>query len=192
MRTVEQALASATERLNEGLREAARIVANLPEDEQFAPRLEGEAGAPWMIIAQQELSRGVIEDKRSGQSNPRIEDYHAATRAGRRSDDTPWCAAFVSFCMEKSGNELVASHNLRSALAADWLKWGMTITEPTWGAVCVLHPLVRDSSGHVGFLTASDADTPSRYLVGTKEIPRGMSPSTNESLAKAMSEAIDG
>jgi N-acetylmuramoyl-L-alanine amidase len=158
IRTVEQALASATTRLNEGLREAARIVARLPEDEQFAPRLEGEAGAPWMTVAQQELRRGVIEDRGTGQSNPRIEEYHATT-GRKQSDDVAWCAAFVSFCMEKSGNALVISQNLRSARAADWLKWGVGITEPTWGAVCVLRPLVPKSSGHVGFLTASDATT---------------------------------
>jgi uncharacterized protein (TIGR02594 family) len=156
MKTVEEVLASAADRLNEGLREAARIVAKLPEDEQFAPRVAGEESAPWMIVAQQELRSGVTEDKRPGQSNPRIEEYHATTNGGRQPDGTAWCAAFVSFCMKNSGNEVVTKLNLRSAVAADWLKWGKPITEPTWGAVCVLEKLVDGSTGHVGFLTASN------------------------------------
>ena len=171
-RTVEQVLASATARLDEGLRQAARIVAKLPEDEQFAPRFAGEESAPWMTIAQQELRSGVTEDKRPGQSNPRITEYHATTTGGRKSDDTAWCAAFVSFCMKNSGNEFVASQNLGSALAADWLKWGKPITEPTWGAVCVLDPLDDVSSGHVGFLTASD-ETHVTLLAGNQKDANG-------------------
>jgi uncharacterized protein (TIGR02594 family) len=168
IRTVEQVLASATARLNEGLHEAARIGAALPEDEQFAPRIAGEEAAPWMIVAQQELRSGVTEDKRPGQSNPRIAEYHATTRGGRQPDDAAWCAAFVSFCMKNSGNTFVDSQNLRSARAADWLQWGKPITEPTWGVVCVLEPLDPKSSGHVGFLTASD-ETHVTLLAGNQK-----------------------
>ena len=39
-------MAAAADRLNEGLREAARLVALLPEDEQFVPRFAGEDGTP--------------------------------------------------------------------------------------------------------------------------------------------------
>jgi uncharacterized protein (TIGR02594 family) len=171
-RTVEQVLAAATARLDEGLSQAARIVANLPEDEQFAPRFAGEESAPWMTVAQQELKSRVAEDKRPGQSNPRITEYHATTTGGRKPDDTAWCAAFVSFCMKNSGNEFVASQNLRSALAADWLKWGKPIPKPTWGAVCVLEPLDDVSSGHVGFLTASD-ETHVTLLAGNQKDDNG-------------------
>jgi uncharacterized protein (TIGR02594 family) len=157
VKTIEAVLVTAAERLDEGLHAAARIVAVLPEDEQFAPRLAGEEAAPWMIAAQQELRSGVIEDKRPGHSHPRINAYHATTTLGEKPDDVAWCAAFVSFCMQNAKNEFVVSQNLKSARAADWLTWGKPITEPTWGAVCVLEPLAPKSSGHVGFVTGSDA-----------------------------------
>jgi hypothetical protein len=84
VKTIEEILTTIVDRLNEGLRQAARIAALLPEDEQFAPRLAGEEGAPWMIVAREELRRRVTEDKRPGRSEPRIEEYHATTTGGRQ------------------------------------------------------------------------------------------------------------
>jgi uncharacterized protein (TIGR02594 family) len=98
---------------------------------------------PWLAIARQEL--GVKEIDGDG-SNPRIEEYFKTTSLGRRDDGVPWCAAFVSFCLTRSGNS-----SIPSARAADWLKWGEWSPQPRVGCVVVLEPMEEGSSGHVGF-----------------------------------------
>ena len=42
---------------------------------------------------------------------------------------------------------------------ADWWTWGRPV-QPTYGAICILQPLVVDqaSSGHIGFLHAIDGN----------------------------------
>ena len=124
-----------------------------------------------MAVAQSELQRGLFEVTGAG-SNPRIEDYHATTGLGRKSDDTAWCASFVSFCMANVDNDKVRLANLRSARAADWKKWGQSIDNPVPGAVVVMEPLVPDSTGHVGFVVEA-ADDLIQTLAGNQKDEQG-------------------
>ena len=151
--STEQVLQVLAARLREGFDKAQEIVEKLPADAQFQPSVPAPAGAPWMAVAEAERQRGVVETPGAG-SNPRIEAYHASTRIdiNHRSDDTAWCASFVSFCMANSGNEKVRQANLRSALAADWRNWGQPIGNPISGSVVVFEPLEKGSSGHVALV----------------------------------------
>jgi uncharacterized protein (TIGR02594 family) len=113
---------------------------------------------PWMAIADQELSRGVREQR----SNPRIEEYFATTSLGPQPDSVPWCSAFVNFCVVKSG-----LHGTNSALARSWAKWGADTTDFVPGCIVVL---TRGSPGlgHVGFFAGLDQNGDMQLLGGNQ------------------------
>lgn len=74
--------------------------------------------------------------------NPQIVDYFMATDYGKTHDETPWCAAFINWCLRECGFE-----RTRSAAAVSFLKWGvpLPVSSPVKGCIMVLeHP----SGGH--------------------------------------------
>lgn len=105
---------------------------------------------PWLTVARGELGQKEIPGKGAGQSNKRIEEYHDSA-GNPEPDDVPWCASFVSFCMANSDNPMIIESNLKSNRASDWMHWGEPIDNPPVGALCVMSPMVKGSSGHVGF-----------------------------------------
>ena len=150
--TTAELLQTVMRRFEKGAEEAALRAAEFGPPPEKLPGDPGEE-PPWLAAARGQLAQGVVEDKATGASNPEIEKYFRATIFGPARDDTPWCAAFVSWCMANCGDPRVAAGNLRSARAADWINWGFAVGRPAIGAVVVTHPLVTGSSGHVGFLT---------------------------------------
>lgn len=103
------------------------------------------AGAPWMAIAQAELS--VHENAMPGRHNQRIIEYHRTTTLKATQDETPWCSSFVNWVMTRAGHR-----GTNSALARSWLEWGRVLERPQVGAVTVIK---RKQAG-------SDAATGSR------------------------------
>lgn len=111
---------------------------------------------PWLKIAQKE--KGVKEVPGSG-DNPRIVEYLKATTLpapDNRNDETSWCAAFVTWCLEQAKVK-----STKSAWARSYLKWGRELKEEDsieeWlGCVCVLER--GPTYGHVGFLVDWDDD----------------------------------
>jgi uncharacterized protein (TIGR02594 family) len=99
----------------------------------------------WIAVALGEI--GVVEDLRKGKSTPRVEQYHAITRAGPAVDDVSWCASFVSWCLEMGG---VSS--TKSKTAASYTAWGVAC-ELKFGAVVFFGTQDKDAghTGHVGF-----------------------------------------
>jgi uncharacterized protein (TIGR02594 family) len=71
----------------------------------------------WLEIAFLEL--GVREDTRPGKSNPRIEEFHAATAGGRANQSVPWCSSWMCWVMERAGFS-----STKSKAAASWSTWG--------------------------------------------------------------------
>lgn len=70
-------------------------------------------------------------------------------------DETAWCAAFVNWCLKKSG--LPGLDNDSAGLAEAWLDYGMPIEAPRYGAITVIYKAAADSAltstgNHVGFL----------------------------------------
>jgi uncharacterized protein (TIGR02594 family) len=103
----------------------------------------------WLTIARRELGQ---REKPGAGANVRILEYFEATRYAARSDEVPWCAAFVCWCLE-SANE----SSTRSPRAADYATWGW----PSWlvpGAVVVFGKADPDAggSGHVAFCAGLD------------------------------------
>ena len=100
---------------------------------------------PWLPLAEKE--KGVIEIP-GKENSPRVLQYlKTVTNIGptwTSRDETPWCSAFVNWCMEQAGYA-----GTKSALSTSWLKWGQAITKPVKGCLAVFE---RDNGGgHVGF-----------------------------------------
>jgi len=106
----------------------------------------------WMPIAQAEL--GTKEVPGAGH-NAAILGYFDAVTYRATTDETPWCAAFASWALERAG---VAS--TRSARARSYAEgWGVELEAPRYGAVAVFWRGRRDGpAGHVGFYVGRGPD----------------------------------
>jgi uncharacterized protein (TIGR02594 family) len=118
----------------------------------------------WMALAEQE--KGVHEIP-GGENHPRVVEYlHSTTnlnKASKSKDETPWCSAFVNWCLTQAGYE-----GTNSALARSWLKWGQSITEPRRGCIVVF---TREAVfGHVAFYLG-ETDTHIKVLGGNQLNP---------------------
>ena len=134
---------------------ATLLSENTPED---LPQVAAGGKAPWFAVAKAEFDKGIKEP------NPRILDYFKAINFATTTTKTPWCAAFVSFCMKSSGDPTIANSvpTKGPALAATWRNWGSPLPlagEIPVGAVTVLSPSEpADSSGHVSFFVRAEGD----------------------------------
>ncbi|MEY4589841.1 MAG: hypothetical protein RL497_1917 [Pseudomonadota bacterium] len=119
----------------------------------------GSSGAAWFEIAKKEIG---VKEQTGSAANPRILDYFKATTLKTTSDETPWCAAFVNWCLAQAGIT-----GTLSAAAASWVNWGSSKGAQT-GAITVIHnPAMANSSlsrsgNHVGFLVE---ETSTHYVL---------------------------
>lgn len=117
---------------------------------------------PWMTIAEQE--RGVCEVPGSG-NNPRVLEYLQSTtnlsRSATSRDETPWCSAFVNWCLAQAGYE-----RTKNALARSWLNWGQAVTTPRRGCIVVFQR--EKKFGHVGFYL-EETETHIKVLGGNQQ-----------------------
>ena len=102
------------------------------------------SACPWMVYAALEARAGVREDDRPGRSNPRVNEY--LRMVGLSDDETPWCSAFVNWCMGHAGRAGTGRANARS-----WLHWGTPISDCRLGAVAVFRRGQDRFHGHVAF-----------------------------------------
>lgn len=75
--------------------------------------------------------------------------WKAIKRGGIKTDEVPWCAAFVGGCLETVG--IISS---RYESAKSYLTWGVPLNYPVPGCIAVL---TRVGGGHVGFVVGVDA-----------------------------------
>lgn len=121
---------------------------------------------PWFPIADHEF--GVIEYP-GNQHNPRVLEYLSTvtniSEYWRSQDETPWCSAFVNWCVEKAGYQ-----GTKSAVSTSWLGWGRAIEKPVKGCIAVFSR--EGGGGHVGFYfdeTPTLSETYIRILGGNQE-----------------------
>ncbi len=76
--------------------------------------------------------------------------WKAIKRGGIKTDEVPWCAAFVGGCLEHVG--IISS---RFESARSYLTWGVPLKAPVLGCIAVLS---RAGGGHVFFVTADDGN----------------------------------
>jgi len=116
--------------------------ANLPacDTDPFSPY--------WLETAKKELGVTEIVGKKD---NPRVMQYlDAASKGTYAHDETPWCAAFISFVMLKSG----LPKPRISVRAKSWIQWGKPCG-PVLGAVAIKN---RTGGGHVAIVAGQLAD----------------------------------
>jgi uncharacterized protein (TIGR02594 family) len=121
-----------------------------------APMSVNNHSAPWMAFAVQEKGQREIAGR--FRHNPRILQYHATTTLAASTDETPWCSAFVNWCLSRAG---ITGTN--SAAARSWEGWGK-VSAAIPGAITLLHDngFQRGFGYHVGFLVQ---DAGSHYLL---------------------------
>lgn len=110
------------------------------------------AAFSWFDIATKEI--GTAETAGSG-DNPRIVDYLRSTSLGgsmASNDETPWCSAFVNFCVEQAGFA-----GTDSASARSWLNWGRKTDTPVTGCIVVFERGAKPK-GHVAFYVSETGD----------------------------------
>ena len=77
---------------------------------------------PWMDVAMQEI--GTREFKNG--SNPKVVEYlqscdaRFASSGALENDESDWCSAFVSWCLQQS--DIAGTKHPR---ARSWIRWGM-------------------------------------------------------------------
>ena len=120
---------------------------------QEPPPPRGLEGYPaYYLTARGELG---VREIPGPQANARIQEYLRSTTlpdemAG--SDETPWCSAFVNWCVTRVGLEGTNKANARS-----WMEWGFPLEHPRPGCVVVFWRDSRESrKGHVGFFESMD------------------------------------
>lgn len=121
------------------------------EDQYEAKKKEQnmENNPPWVEIALKEI--GTKEVPGEG-NNPRIIEYDKATTLKATEDSTPWCSAFVCWCLESVG-----INSTQNAMARSYVEFGETLYTPKRGCIVVLwRGLITGKSGHVGFFMSQD------------------------------------
>ncbi|GAB4416063.1 MAG: hypothetical protein Kow002_01630 [Anaerolineales bacterium] len=100
---------------------------------------------PWMPIAFNELG---VREFPGAPNNPRVMEYLYSTTLRDLPytfpDETDWCAAFVNWCVEQSGQQ-----GNKSALVDHWQNWGKPLNTPRRG--CVVTFRWDDGGTHVSF-----------------------------------------
>jgi uncharacterized protein (TIGR02594 family) len=146
----------------QGLKDAFDLInKNAPET---IAAVVGAGNAPWFAIADAEEKKGIKESDPAGDAE--ILEYFRSINFSTATSKTAWCAAFVSFCMKRSGNQVAIDSvpKTNPALAASWKSWGdplpVNAGNTPQGAVVVLSPTEdQDGSGHVGFFVKGNAST---------------------------------
>jgi uncharacterized protein (TIGR02594 family) len=102
----------------------------------------------WYQIAIKELG---VKEVYGQDHNPRVLEYHRSTSLSARTDEIPWCASFVSWCLEESGRA-----STRSARARSYLSWGQHIDIPFVGCIVVFKRGNNAYQGHVAFFVKDE------------------------------------
>ena len=105
---------------------------------------------PWIEEAKKHL--GVAEIPGVTHNPLILQMWKAIKRGGIKTDEVPWCAAFVGFCLENVGIQ-----SSRYESAKSYLTWGLGMAVPFYGCVVVFDGgPSRPGMGHVGFVVGKD------------------------------------
>ena len=102
----------------------------------------------WLAEAKKYI--GVREIKGVNHHPLIISWWKAIKRGGIKTDEVPWCAAFVGAMLEAVG---IVSTRFESAKS--YLAWGRKLDHPEVGCIVVF---TREGGGHVGFVVGKDAN----------------------------------
>lgn len=112
----------------------------------------------WVIEARRHIGTREIPGKKH---EPKIlQWWKAIKRGGIKTDEVPWCAAYVGGCLEAVG---IRSSRYESAKS--YMDWGKHISRPVYGCIAVFQ---RPGGGHVGFVVGADGDGRLHILGGNQ------------------------
>ncbi len=122
---------------------------------------------PWLELAREDCKRGIMEIP-GPEHHPRIVEAHSRTTLNASTDEIPYCSSMMCLWIEDCGLGL---HSTKSAAARSWLRWGIHISIPAFGAITVMKrggsgqpgANVLDAPGHVGLFI--DQPTPSEVTI---------------------------
>ena len=109
----------------------------------------------WLIIAEGELN---VREIPGSTHNPRIVEYHQATSLKATTDEVPWCASFVNWCLLKAEQP-----RTRSAAARSFLDYGLQLDEPWLGRIAIFQRATARSRGTSAFTSARSSATSSSW-----------------------------
>jgi uncharacterized protein (TIGR02594 family) len=113
----------------------------------------------WVIEARKHIGLKEIPGPRN---EPKILGWwKKIKRGGIKSDEVPWCAAFVGGCLEEVG--IISS---RFESARSYMTWGIPLSQPVPGCIAVFS---RAGGGHVGFVVADDGERRLLILGGNQK-----------------------
>jgi len=106
-------------------------------------------------------------------ANPVIVSFFDATTLRTPSgDQTPWCAAFVNWCIQRALENTIAPNSslgTGSAASASFREWGTLTTSPREGDLAVFQHRRERNKGHVGFFVSSSRG--GIYVLGGNQMP---------------------
>jgi uncharacterized protein (TIGR02594 family) len=105
---------------------------------------------PWLERARHYL--GVKEKPGASHTAAILGFFAKAGHGWVKTDEVPWCAAFVNAVLKETGLPGTGKLTARS-----FLQWGEPISEPRKGAIAVFRRGQSSWQGHVGFVMSSDA-----------------------------------
>lgn len=112
------------------------------------------AWPPWMLVAEKEIG---VREKPGDVDNVRIIEYQRATRLDEQAlgDETAWCAAFVSWCLEQSG-----AKNPRFAMAKNYLLYADPVKpeDAQFGDILIFRRGKDSRHAHVCFYVLDTGD----------------------------------
>lgn len=105
----------------------------------------------WYGIAEGELGQA---ERPGPAENPRIAEYFSgAGHPEVNTEVTPWCAAFVGWCLAQDGID-----GTGSLMAKSYLRYGEATQVPRKGCIVVMNRGSDPASGHVGFFHSRVGD----------------------------------
>lgn len=112
-------------------------------DQQYTTLIPAERA---LVLAAVECDVKRVREIGGQNRGPDVEKYLSFVNVGPGS---PWCAAFVSWCLAHAGWP-----RFKSASVAAWARWGIhsarTLKKPARG--CLFYYLNADGTGHIGFV----------------------------------------
>ena len=144
-------------------------------EEHYMPnrKMEYKNLTPWIQIAFDELNKNISENG----ANPEILKYFSHTQlTGKdaQTDQTPWCAAYVNYCLEISG-----VLGTSSALAYSFKGYGTNLeNNSTYGAIAIMN------YSHVGFVIGQDTKGRIILLGGNQSNAVNTSPNSSFDVLK--------
>ncbi len=117
---------------------------------------------PWMEVALAEAKKAKFIRETLSPTSEMANKYHTYVGMPKATGSTAWCASFVNWCLNESGQKSVKSAGSQSILWNEG-KLFKRINEPVYGCIVLLTNYVKSngkqtSNGHVTFLYGIDSN----------------------------------